>query len=723
MKSALFGTWGGARGGRLGAAVFLLAIVLWLVNPGNLIQRLTVFPPWATASMLLLLVGNLFLVSFRFWRVLAHFGIHVPWNVASRASVAGHVAGLVVISLFGQVAGRQAVLESHGVPVLVNSSLSVYERGLLALSSGTLCVLGGIFLLGQPVVTEFTSTISLIEIALAGAMAAAFSYCFGHSSFEAETVGRLWSRHNVERVTEILGITAAGQILVLACFVIGIHAVAPGIGVARMLAAAAIISFAASMPITVNGWGVRELASVFVLGQLGVPAADAVTVSIMVGLCSTLVIVCFIPFSLQTSQIVRPARAGHPRVHEVFEIERTSAWMLSMAVAVAVFFQAHVSLPGGIVNVNLADPLAILALAALGTRAILSGRMPAWRAPRFNLALGIISLTLCLGFLRGWIEIGVTQWALGGRLFGWLVLLGYVAAGYFLVAYFGARGLRRFSETIAATAVAIVLVQGVLRLTGLAMNPTQNFEGFAGNRNAFAFQLLTVTSFLLVYTSTYARKLRHDTAAKRGTLIVCLLATTFVGLIWAGSRAGWGVGAMLILGSWWWRLADRRLLVSGLVLAILLWIGILTLSQLGSAQGTALQSSIYSEVSDHERWRSYVHALELWRESPLLGAGLGVFIARSPAWFGSPLVVHSTPLWILAEFGLLGIIAFGGAFLMLLHHAFRVRRRLPANRILQLLLLGFAAFSLVHDVLYQRIFWLALGVLLARTSAEERPEP
>lgn len=717
MKPILFHAWS-RRATRICVAGLLLVIVLWLADPGNLVERLIVFPAWATASILLLLVANLFLVSFRFWRVLSHFGINLPWFVASQASVAGHVAGLVVISLFGQVAGRQSVLERHGVPVLVNSSLATYERVLLALSSGMLCVLGGIFLLGETVVIEFASTISLIEIALAGGVAMILSYWFGRSGFEAEMVGKLWSRQNAGRVIEILSITAVGQMLVLICFVIGIYALAPNIGLPRMLAAAAIISFAATLPITINGWGVRELVSVFVLGQLGIAAVDAVTVSIMVGLCSTLVIVCLIPFPLKRIRFDSTSSPGVPRIHKVSEIEKIAAWIMSMAIAVTVFFQAHISLPGGIFNVNLADPLAILSLVAIGARAIFLRQLPAWRVPRFNFLLGITSLMLCLGFVRGWFEIGVTQWALSGRLFGWLVLLGYLSAGYFLVAYFGSRGLRRFSETIVATAVAIILVQGIARVTGVGLNPTINFEGFAGNRNAFAFQLLTVMCFLLVYTSTYARVLWGDETKIRSVVLVILLAITFLGLIWTGSRAGWVVGGLLIFVSLMWRLANRRLLGWGLVIAILLWScvwGLLELNILQTQMSYQVQSGISHEYSDQERWQSYILALKIWLESPLLGAGLGVFLARSPTWFGHPLVIHSTPLWILAEFGMVGIIIFGGTAFMFLRHIVGYWQALPVQRITLLLLLSFAAFSLVHEISYQRIFWLALGLLLAKS--------
>ena len=280
-------------------SVFLIALVFWSVGVENVLRGLAGFPPWAVASMLALLLANLFLVSFRFWRVLAHFGIVLPWNIALRASIAGTVAGLFMIPLLGQVMGRQAVLQSFGVQPVVNASLAAYERALLALLSGVLGTLGGFYLLGQAAIGGFFQQIALGEIVIASCGAMALSLWLGRSRFETKLSRRLLSRANLARVTLIAGVTFAGQLLMLGCFVVGILAVSQGISIASLFAASAIISLAASMPITVGGWGVREVAAVYVLGNLGVPAADALAMSIMAGLCATLVTVAAVPFYLR----------------------------------------------------------------------------------------------------------------------------------------------------------------------------------------------------------------------------------------------------------------------------------------------------------------------------------------------------------------------------------------------------------------------------------------
>ena len=280
-------------------SILLLALVFWSSGIESVLRGLAGFPSWAVASILALLLVNLLLVSFRFWQVLAHFGIALPWNIALRASIAGNVAGLIVIPLFGQIMGRQSVLNSCGVQPVVNASLAAYERTLLALLSGSLGALGGLYLLGQPAIAGFFQQIALGEIVLAACGAVALSLWLGRSRFETKLSKRLLSRANLARVMLIAGLTLAGQLLMLGCFVVGILAVSQGLPIASLFAASAIISLAASMPITVGGWGVREVAAVYVLGNLGIPAADALAMSVMVGLCSTLVILASAPFCLR----------------------------------------------------------------------------------------------------------------------------------------------------------------------------------------------------------------------------------------------------------------------------------------------------------------------------------------------------------------------------------------------------------------------------------------
>ncbi len=705
----------------IAVSLSLIVLVLWFSGVKNVLAGIVQFPMWATISILMLFGINLFVVSFRFWRILAHFGIILPWRVASRASMSGHAAGLFMISLFGQVVGRQAILRGFAVKPIVIAALAAYERAVLTIVGGGLCVFGAAYLIGELATKDFLGRISLVEIAIVAICGGGLSIWLGYSNFEAKLAANGLSWRNLGRVIEIVSITFIGVILTLLGFVVGIYAIQPNINLTQLFAAASVISFASAMPISVGGWGVRELAAIYILGKLGISNVDAVTVSIMVGLCSTLVILFIVPFSVKSGDVLSLESPKKSKVQPLVDIEKVAAWIVGMTTAVAVFFQAHIPLSGGVVNLNLADPFAILALAATVLHFVFARELPEWRMPSFNMVLWVFSLLLLFGFLRGWMEIGITQWALGGRLIGWLVLLGYLSAGYLVSVHAGNHGLRRFAETIIATAATIVFVQMGLRLLDLwGLNPgvylASNFEGYAGNRNAFAFQLLTAIALFLGYTTVYQKHRKIGVEFERLFLVPLLLGLLLVGVVWSGSRAGIGVAALLLCFGFS-RKCDRKILLFGMLGAFIMWFLVwvmVSVAQGSDNQNSIIQSAFSGDYSDNERWSTFIHAFDLWRKSPLIGVGLGVFMAKSVEWLGHPQVIHSTPFWIAAEFGLVGVVTVGWMGGVFARYLWISSKFSPACRSLLFLLIIFSIFGLVHEIFYQRIFWLVLGALLAK---------
>ncbi|HBA67629.1 MAG TPA: hypothetical protein DCZ48_15930 [Methylococcaceae bacterium] len=691
----------------LSLSLFVLAI--WLSDTRRFFVQLLDVPVKIVLLLLTLQIFNLFVVSFRFWRVLNHFGIALPWQVASRASVSGHIAGLFMISLFGQVMGRNAVLRKCGVEPVVISGIAAYERMILAIISGLFCVFGLLWLFGQQYLLEAFDNKIAIQIVIAAVLSCLLSFCLGGSKFEKGIFKQSLSWVNGWRLIETVGVTTFGLLLTLTCFVAAGSAIS-GIsaGWVDLFAAAAIISFAATIPITVNGWGVREVAAIFVLDKLGFSTTDAVLVSIIVGVCSMLVILGAIPFTIKPLPKFKEAKNTLTQLairSQTIDIAKMAGWFFGMATAVAVFFQVHIELSGGAFNLNLADPFAILALAAVLQYTISTKSFPQWRYSAFNASLAIITLLLIFGFVRGWMEIGVTQWALGGRLMGWLVLLGYLSAGYLTVFYAGMHGLRRFSETIVSAAGTVVIVQMSARFFDAGIG--YNFEGYAGNRNAFAFQLLIATALILGYSKVYVQ------SRSRVLCYSALLGVILCGLVWSGSRAGLGVAGILIIGALWMHQADLKTVLMGVFAAVVVWCIVFGVQGVQGVQGVYARSSGSIDNSDNERWATFVHGWNLWLDSPLFGAGLGVFYEKSPAWIGRPQVIHNTMLWILAELGLVGALLVLGVFIGLFRFVWQ-KRKLYFHWILLMLLMLFAIISQAHEFFYQRIFWLVLGALLAK---------
>jgi hypothetical protein len=434
---------------------------------------------------------------------------------------------------------------------------------------------------------------------------------------------------------------------------------------------------------------------------------------------------------------------------------RTYACLLGLITASTIFFQFYVSLSGrGLINLNLADPFALLAFAILCLKTVLSREVPRWRVAVFNRILVLFGALLLFGYVIGWMKIGSTQWALSARLIGWVVLLGYLSAGYLVVAYIGNKGIRRLLEVMATVAILVIIWHVVFRLLyGYGFNvpePTRNFEGFSENRNAFAFQLLAVLALALPYSKVYARQL--EVGAKgfyRGWRSWVPVGFLIAGVLWSASRAGMLVAGMMLLVAYYRKFVDRRSTLFGILFAALLW-GIVWLLQhpavivtplvtaltfIANAVGhkgqglaeslavwgqglpapdAAIQSAISGADSNQERLATLLYGFEMWRHSPFIGEGLGVFMANSTEWFGHPTVIHNTLIWILAEFGLLGAIVLGWSFLKLGGYATKSDssgNSLSRSALLLLLIL-FIVFSQFHELLFQRIFWLIAGALL-----------
>jgi putative inorganic carbon (hco3(-)) transporter len=104
--------------------------------------------------------------------------------------------------------------------------------------------------------------------------------------------------------------------------------------------------------------------------------------------------------------------------------------------------------------------------------------------------------------------------------------------------------------------------------------------------------------------------------------------------------------------------------------------------------------------------------LDLFYDAPLFGVGIGVIFQKFN------IIIHNTPVWILVEFGLLGLVVFAGlmfSFYLKGFYAYRLASKENKPLIFGLLL-GFSAMlglSLGIEALYQRHWWILMSLLQA----------
>lgn len=712
-------------------AAGLVVTIFRHVDAGQVWERYRELSAVPVAAILGLLAVNMAVVALRLRAVLYGLAVPVGGWTAFRASTAGQVAGLAVFQVVGHLAGRHAVLVRQGISGAAVTMATAYERVVMMLVGGAAFVAGAVVLLGRSATLTMLQDLGLAEVVVTAGFAVGLSLWLGRSRFEHLVIGRLLCRRSLGAAAMVVGLTAMGQLLVLGAFVTGIQAFQPEAPLLPVFAASAVVSFAAALPISVNGWGVREVSAVFAFGLLGIPAADALAVSVLVGLASTVVVLGAAPLAMRTGSAAQSGPQGKPSSGRM---ELAAAWILAHAVAVLIFFQVHLQwaeneqfgLPGALININFADPMAILGGCGFALYWLSRRRWPAWRWSHANLWFALASAVLLLGFGLGVMEFGVTSWALQNRLIGWLVLLAYGGTGALLASLAGRYGIRRLCETLIAAGAAVVLGSVALRTAAMGgwLSPaelTGNFQGFSSNRNAFAVQMAVCVAGALAYSPVRAK------AGKwRGWGV--LLGIILLGLWLSQSRAGLGTTAILlaigVVG-----FADRKTvalgvgaalamglavpLIPSVVASVRAWVG-------GAAASAALMGppAELLPVHDTERWRSMIDGAVMWLQNPLFGAGLGAFMHASLLDSGAPLVIHNSLIWLLAELGVVGASVFVMGFVVLIYCTWRSRA--ARDRLLFMALLVFGLFSMVHEVLYQRIFWLVLGVIIAAPVALRR---
>jgi hypothetical protein len=521
---------------------------------------------------------------------------------------------------------------------------------------------------------------------------------------------------------------------------------------------------AAALPISLAGWGVRELSAVFALGVVGVPTDAALIVAILIGITSLLVIGTFALSSFWPGTATTQIPAN--RVDQPVDYGVVLAWAIPILAATAVFFQLYVPVGKGELNVNLADPLAILGGALFLVSAISSRRWPAWRLSWFNTHIFAITAVFVLALLHGAFMFGWTSWALTNRFVGWFILLGYAAAGGLIVHRGGREGLTVLLRTFAAVGCSIValdLFLIVLTRFGVELPNAVLFlrmGGFAQNPNAFAFQILLA--------------LCASTAADFRPRIAILVTTIcLVGIWFAASRAVFvAVPFVIWLAIYSGAMPVRRLVVST-ILAVCVVVAVAMLPPIVSLTyslpqfvkviapwifaeikfipqfilhqivgiphtlppapslpdfsfieiaspslrynvSEQLVSGPHTEPSNVERIASLQGAWRIFLDHPIFGGGLGLFVAEHLRQFGKSLIIHSTPLWLAAETGIVGLFVVATLFARVLVSEFRrVARRDPTALLIVLIAMALGIVSLVHEMFYQRGFWFLFGAAMA----------
>jgi hypothetical protein len=694
---------------RVAISVTLLAGVIALVfftSDANTIDA--VFSrqlSFSVALVLVLLAGGIILASLRLQLITSDLGYRLSFRDAAMALSVGQLAGSVFFQFAGQLIGRGTVLSRKGIDPAATVVISGYER-VVALSVSLLfAAVGGIYLFGTLSINLESGGLSLIKLVLGLSVTIAAGALLAWGS-SLRRVLRELTPQMMLRLLRSFAISFAIQATTLAAYVALGAALAPHVGVASLAAACCLVMLAASLPISFGGWGLRELSAVVALQAIGISTSSALLTALMIGFLSLAVIAGTAIFVL-LGPAARPAPHANVQVPATPDYTAVLDQLLPILAATAVFFQIYLPTGAGRISVNLADPVVVVAAALFGLR-YYGKNWPRWPVPQTSLFLAATTAVIGAALLRGWFSFGWSDWAFINKGLGWLVVLCYVATGALLILRAQTTGFDLLLRTFAATGAAIAgieVVLGTLQSWGIAAldaPPDGRATGFAQNPNAFAFSLMLVLAVAMVLQG-------------RAALRIGLMTATLLGIWFSGSRAGLVVIPALVVTSVFLRIALRPLIVAfALAVAIVVVLPLLPalVGQESPGGGVIALLSRNDPQVTYQHLETILQGLTMFLQHPIFGAGLGAYMHEQIQATGIPLVIHSTPVWLLAETGLVGFAVFTAAAWRLVSTALG-RRPEPAALLLLLMLCALGTMSLVHELLYQRAFWLLLGAVLA----------
>jgi len=707
----------------LGAVVGILAFNYDLAE---ILHDLHLLSPWTVAVIFAALLVNVLVATLRFKTIAADIGHSISFRSATATVSTSTLAGAMFFQIAGQLIARGASMARAGIPFADVVVITVYERIVSAALSGLLALAGAYYIFGSVYLDKDFGGAELIRISCGLIAATMFGALFGYGRLAVRSIAPLLTRHFTQRSLRVFGLTFLVQLPVMIAYVTTSKALSPDATVPSLIAASTVVMFAASVPISLAGWGVREMSAIAALGAIGVTGHAAFAAAVLVGIGSLLVTglvaMLSVPGAIDTKQ-----HRARPTPRSI-DYSQALSWFLPLAAATLVLFQIYVPIGSGVLNVNLADPLVLLGGAFFVLRAVKQHEMPKWRARYVNAAVAIATLALAVSLLIGGLRVGWTTWASVNRFLGWFVLLSYGATGALAVMEGGKDALRIVLLTFAGATAAVAGIDVglvLLREAGFQfaqelLNPIETFtqyydapfqmKGFSQNHNFFAFQVNAAACVTIVFArGNFAR--------------IVLLALFFAAIWYSASRSGWialafVVGTGLILGSTTIReVLTAAICAASVILTAAALYGLSHAVAPGEAQtGLIVPTIVPSGLSTDERMVTIRGGLKLFADHPLFGAGLGAFRSQTIlSTSGVPLVIHSTALWLLAELEIIGFLTFAIPAIYIFVTEWR-RVRKSNDLVSAVIVLSFVAFAVMSgpaDMLYQRTFWLVVGTALA----------
>ncbi|MGE3302308.1 MAG: lysylphosphatidylglycerol synthase transmembrane domain-containing protein [Hyphomonadaceae bacterium] len=276
---------------KLAFSAGLLAFALSRVDVASALAAAKDMAPAPLAAAMACVVVSVFLVALR-WRLLLRAEAPLPYRQVTSIVFTSQFVGQVLPAGVGQDAVRVWLATRAKAPLAAALSSIVLDRlcGMIALVALILVGAPRLAALGGAAQTQAAAaTVGLFALAVAIVIACLLA--FPPPGGLPRRIEALWlrARLSARQLCSPAGLAAAGVSLgVHAVLVLAMWLIALGVGAKPSLldafAAVPPAIFLSMLPISVNGWGVREGVLVLSLGLAGVSAPLALLTSLLFGL-------------------------------------------------------------------------------------------------------------------------------------------------------------------------------------------------------------------------------------------------------------------------------------------------------------------------------------------------------------------------------------------------------------------------------------------------------
>jgi len=489
-----------------------------------------------------------------------------------------------------------------------------------------------------------------------------------------------------------------------------------------------IIALISSLPISIAGFGLRELACVMLFDTFGLTQTEALTLSLIVGIGS-IGSIAFLFFLkqywvrfLQKIQSNNKNQIENGIIHNIL-IDNLLFKGLILLASVLICFQFHFSSGLYTINVNLADPVAAVGFVYCVLHLIQKQWNELQGFPLFWFAS--ITTALGIGILTAFFKTDISNFGAINKGLGFLILTGYSYLGFFSIKKLSNSILSTIAELQVISLIIISLWKFVVMI-GVSYDILpkilllhSEFEGFSQDRNAFGF-ILTILILALHHVNIFD----NFSTTKRDQVAGFL---TYVVYLTHSKTAIISLSILYIFMILTHRLSFKKIITYGAFSLGFHAITVIACSGLSCMKFMQLEfikaptygilQDFTSESSMHERMNSIYTGLTLFIKNPIFGAGLGNFKELWIRMHGHALIIHNSFVWILAEMGLIGFCLIFTTPIKWGWHIIKGVERLNKIKTETTFFLGlsllFILFSIPQDVFYQRILWFWLGINFA----------